>query len=216
MFTGKNIYTEGMSLGHVFVLTDSKNEPKNRPCWCKDYFQDYFFTQFTKIPVNIFGYSTKVEELDKTYRFYIKLGTKNQMDGNDYLIIPLDSFQRKRIRLFLENLAEYIGLSVPVCDTEQEFYVEFNSDWFERPYLLSLLTSAIRIGTWISFNEFLDSWKNIHFMKLYVHDLRKDIFESVQSKVKYLKEKGIQDIPWTDYNKDSIHNYSGIQSVKFK
>ena len=219
MFNKRNTYNEGVSIGHLFVLTDVNNNPKNLPCFCKDYFQDYFWTLFTKKPVKIYGYQTVVEDVQEKYRFYIRLGDKSQHQGTGYKSFTLKGIQVITLRRFLRDLSIALNLSIPKClANEDEIFIEFDSNWFKYPYLLSLLTSAIRIGTYMSFDEFIKTKHEelSNQMCLYVQDLKKNNYEQVQSKLQYLIKNGLPEVKWEDYDQNSIHNSSGIQSVKFK
>ncbi len=221
MFDKINKYSEGISIGHMFVLTNIKDEPKNLPCWCKDYFQDYFWSQHVGKPIKVYGYECAPESLENYYRFYIKLGSKTVRKGDGYKTFELTDYQRNITTTFVRTVAEKLKIEPPYCGYKlktNDFFIQFGKDWFKYPYLLSLLTSCIRIGTYISLDEFLNTKQEDldTFMSLYVRDLQSGTYDAVQSKLKYLIEKGLPEINWDIYTENTVHDKSGIQSVIFK
>ena len=219
MFTKRNTYSEGISRGTVFVLTDSENKPKNLPCWCKDYFQDYFWTQHTKEPVDIYGYKiTPEKKLDNYYKYHIKLGNKYIRDGTGYKFEKYPEDSLSKLTSFLQGLAHDLKLSKPHVEAgksdEGDIVILFNKDWYKYPYLHSLFTSAIRLGCWITYEEFKTQsnkeLKTPH--KNTVHDLSYS-YDVVRNKALKLIAGGLKEIPWTAYNSNTIHSSSGIQNT---
>lgn len=220
MYSKRNNYAEGISMGHVFVLTDDKNVPKNLPCWCKDYFQDYFWMIKTQQDFgSIFGFSHPVEKEAKSYKYHIRMGSKNDTKGNSYNYYDMPYRARLNIAAFLKRLAADLKLSIPTVsngkDNEGDIVISFNSDWYIYPYVHSLFTSAIRIGTYISYDTFLEKdWTNLLIMEKHrVSDLTNSVYNNIRGKLLTLIQKGLVDKPWTNYTNGNIHGSSGIQST---
>jgi len=220
LFQKKNNYSEGISIGHVFVLTDDKGVAKNLPCWCKDYFQDYFWMIKTgKDFGSIHGFNHKIEKEAESYAYHIRFGSKNNTDKDgNYLYCTPPYRARLNIRDFLSSMAKDLKLSVPKVtlgkSTEGNVVISFNSDWYKYPYLHSLFTSAIRIGTYISYEDFVTREHNnlLTLDKFKVMDLGNS-YNTVRAKYLNLLKNGLKDIKWENYTPGNIHSSSGIQST---
>jgi len=220
LFNNHNNYSEGISVGHVFVLTDDQNIPKNQPCWCKDYFQDYFWMIKTQKDFGkIHGYSHPVEKEAPYYKYHIKFGAKSDVTSENtykYYNPPHAAFIK--IRMFLLNIAKNLKLSKPIVtvgkENEGDIIIQFNSDWYKYPYLHSFFTSAIRIGTYISYQDFIKYDRNNlkTLEKHRVTDLSNS-YDNIRSKyLKFLKS-GLPVKDWNSYTPSNVHSSSGIQSL---
>lgn len=213
----KNNYDEAYNQGFIYFLFNDKKQ-LNDPCLCKDYFQDYFWSCYTNNIVKTqYGFSCTPEEISDYYTLVIGFVNEKKMNCfSTYCVIP--NFWIKNTNKFLVNLSNMLGLPAPLIKRKKaEFFsVIFHKQWTEKPALLSMLTSCIRLGCFIDSPSsfFLDNKKVKEIPNPYLSLISSimDHYDKTVENIKYILENGIKNCPdWESFDTSGyVHNYSGI------
>lgn len=134
--------------GFQYLLLDSDNKPLAPPMFCKDYFQDIFYTEYTgKILNSIYGftYSEKNNLLDKDLKIAIRFFNDYNKRDIKSCVSNIEAFINK-----LEKSKDYPLSTFEII--EEGVVVTYPIQWTASSCHISLFLLLLRIG-WKYNNE---------------------------------------------------------------
>lgn len=166
----KCTYGDAATGGLLYLLCDINNNPLMKPCFCKDYFQDFGFGHSTNITDkgSIFGFDIKDHYVNDSFIknnptlvFYLYPGSKGS-NGNakktfvNEVLEKKESFSNLNLQLdILESIFIDLGLISKKSEISQlditinnkirkAIKIEFTSEYLNLPETLSLFTLLLR------------------------------------------------------------------------
>lgn len=125
--------------GFTFALLDDTNTALHKPCQCKDYFQDLFWSEHHNDPVEIYGFSWIPGTINKnSERFAMALTYNNTIRA-----------QRDALQQFLNIFDNALGFTPTVLENTDRLdtlRMTFSGHWTRSAPLMSAFTTLVRLG----------------------------------------------------------------------
>lgn len=223
----RSLLCEGKNVGIGFAFAVQKDENTFETVApispCKDYLNDFVYSEITGNPVGIYGCNASKNDIFKDGVFLAmkvcphSLGTsyttyeKDKQDLNKNILGILKFLNKFERFLKFKERSEYIKIDeYEDVDkyTEEVYIFKLASNWIKATYLISLCTLLIRTG------QTYNGKQNVFE---YITSISGDYtINSVMPKVHRFKNEGIpeQDFDMLKSN-SQIHNY-GISAFQFK
>lgn len=130
---------EGVHFGFEYHMIDKGGNGLTPPIQCKDFLTDLFWSERTKKPIKIYGFSWEPGKLKESKEYYIALRYNNQSMKKS----------REPLESFLNDWEERLGFprsDVDLDDDGTALIVRFSRDWTEKPVIFSAFTLFLRVG----------------------------------------------------------------------
>jgi len=179
--------------------------------YCKDYFQDIFWSQITGRDISIYGFKCNSSLLKKRNKYTLILHhddfelNKNNVNNLKHFIHYIErNFEIPKSIITLQTLINETDLSLH----NKCIKVRFDKQWGSEPHLLSMYLLLLRIGIFYN-NSTVDNFiKNIDNSECLSNDkflIKGKPFIDIINKVK------VYHTSWFDFSDNyDLHNNSGI------
>jgi len=207
---------EAYPRGLQYAFIDDNNKIRHKPCRCKDYVQDIYWSEILNKPKTV------------VYGFEWDGKNEDPISKKEWVKVVLMSDNTTKLDNKIENISNLLRpfeLTFKIKKTKfqlttnkNDIVIIYNNKWAEKPYLISLFFALIRAGVFYdgkpNKTDVCEWLENKAPNLIQEADKQNFLMLKTKNKIKkLLYNKYFNNQNWIDYIEPyGIHNNSGIVS----